>query len=292
MNIIFIGFKETENGYYKSVLKSISSENELSFYYKAEDAFNAFRNVIIPFQTHVYLIIAKFNLEGYEFAEFVGFFRSSLEKYSYHNFKLSAIPIVIFQDKVSNDLNSYDVSDVILQSDAENSIKFLQMVKDTVKNWRREIYNDLEVLGVGLDYSFNKIDLVYTVQVKSHQTQILSASFIFKQANLPYIWLDKDFFEIEKSIDELQSLVNNYLDMPRELLERNQWEEKLQDFFNRNPKFLFQQNFSDYWSQPKIKIPNSNQSFKPDFIMKPELNPELSKNWEIIDLKLPVQEFV
>ncbi|MBB6240500.1 hypothetical protein HDC90_005177 [Pedobacter sp. AK013] len=197
MNIIFIGFKETDNDYYKSVLKSVSNENELSFYYKADDAFNAFRNLIIPFQAHVDLIIAKFNLDGYEFAEFVDFFRNSLETYSYHNFKLSAIPIVIFQDEVSNDVNSYDVSNVIHQSDAENGIKFLQMVKDTVKNWRKQIYNDLEILGVGLDYSFNKIDLGYTVKVKSHQTEILSASFVLKQANLPYLWLNKDFFEIE-----------------------------------------------------------------------------------------------
>lgn len=293
MVVIFVGFEENEQSYYRNILKPISSENEISFYNKPEDAFQAFNNFIIPYQSHVDLIISRFSLKGDESVNFFNFFRNSVDTYSYYNFKLSSIPLVIIESDDDRDEQTlYSTEDLIHKPDDDSAGEFIEMVKDNVKKWRRLIYDDLEILGLGLDYNFDRIDIGYTVRVKLHQTEILSESFVLKQANLPYLWLSKDFFEIESSIDELESLVNNYLDMPREQLERIQWEEQLQDFFNRNPKFLFQNDFSNYWSQPKIKIPNSRLSYKPDFIMKPEINPQLSKNWEIIDLKLPVQEFM
>jgi len=294
MNIILTGFQQADAEKYRDILEPISSKNDLQIFDLGQECIDFFNNAVIPAQMHVDLLIIAQEIRDWQTNDLLVYFREDGRTYSQNNFKLSALPMMVVAGANAADQDGYEL-DVERISDLDEKKRdenFLQTAKDTVMNWRKEIYNDFEILGLGLDYRFDKIDMGYAVRVKSSDTKILSNGFLIKQQGLPYLWIKKDFFELESSIDELDYLVNDYLNFSRKELDATRWEDRLQDFFNRNPKFLFQNNFANYWSQPKIDIPNSNRSYKPDFIMEPELHRELSKNWEIMDLKLPIQDFM
>lgn len=279
--------------FYKNLLKDISQNNELVFFSHPILAMDYFKEVIIPQQIHIDLIITDTVFSSFFFTDLLEFFRTSKETYSYRNFKLSSIPILLHSNHFQpDDFGDLHYSGIMRKSTDENDDLLPRHAKEIVKNWRQQIFNDLEVLGIGVDYSFDKINIGYTVKTKSEQTFILSSDFILKQTKLPYLWLDKSYFEQEASIEELETLINQQLKLSRNKLERIQWENQLQDFFNRNPKFLFNNSYSRFWSEPKLYYPNSRKHIKPDFVTQPIISAELGKNWEVFDLKLPAQEFL
>lgn len=292
MKILFLDNDERNRAFYRNLLRDISEGDDLIFFSKGQDLIDEFKKIIIPNQIHIDLLISEFELPDMQFSEILGYIRNSGENYSYHNFKLSSLPILLHSAYLPSDIEYLNVDLVIDKPLDRKKTEFVKQIKLLVNNWRRKIYDDLEVLGIGLDYDFKNTKSGYIVRVKTQETYILSKAFVLKQERLPYLWLDNNFFDIESSIEELDVLVNQYMSLPKEKLKRNTWENQLQDFFKRNPKFLIHNNYSQFWSQPKINIPNTSRFYKPDFIVKPAVSPELSKNWEIIDLKLPLQDFL
>lgn len=293
MRILFLDYDISKQDFYKNVLKDIASGNDLQFFSHPVALLDYIKSAVIPYQLHVDLIISDILFPSYTYSDFFDFFDTTQETYSYHNFKLSSLPIVLHSVHLSKEAIKYfNVAGIIQKPLDENNNSFASDIIDIVKQWRKKIFDDLEVLGVGLDFDFTKANMGYAVRIKSEQTNILSKSFLIKQEKLPYQWLSKDFFEMEFSIEELETLVNHYMELPRTKLKRDEWEEQLQNFFKRNPKFLFQDNYLNYWSQPKLNILNSRKSYKPDFVVQPTTSFELGKNWDVIDLKLPAQEFL
>ncbi len=258
MQIVFLDSDLSRHDFYKAVLKEIASEDEIHFISHPILFLDYFRTKVIPNQLHVDLIISDTVFPSDTFKDNIDFIRSSQETYSYHNFKLSSIPIVLHTAYFDSDeIRSLDVNKIIPKPLDENNNRFATDLLNIVKDWRKSIYDDLEILGIGLDFNFSKADLGYAVRVKSEKTKILSKAFLFKQQKLPYQWLNKNFFEMEFSIEELETLVNHYMELPKNKLEKERWEDQLQDFFKRNPKFLFANNYSQYWSQPKLDIPKT-----------------------------------
>lgn len=251
------------------------------------------KDTVIANQLHIDLIITEYYSYGIPVPEIIDFIRSSDATYSDNNFKLSSIPILIYtRQNPQIDYKNLKVNLTLDKGHRDHRSRLVKNAKTLVVDWRRKIYDDLELLGVGVDYNFDRINMGYAVTVKSDNTFILSKSFLIKQKRLPYLWLKADFFEQEKSLNDLEKLINQYLEYPREKLQRYQWEEQFQQFFKLHPEFLFEKNYNRYWSQPKLKIGDTKRSYKPDFIKEPRIGMELSKNWEIVDLKLPLMEFM
>lgn len=293
MKILFLDPNLNKRDYYKNLLSDVSDKNDIIFYTSGQDLIEFFENTLPSTQQHIDLLISEYNLFDKNFKEVLEAIRNSEANYSSSNFKLSALPILLHTShETVTDFEKLDVDLIIPKSKNENTTTLSKEILELVKSWRLKIFDDLEVLGIGIDYDFSKIGAGYSVKVKSEKTKILSGSFIIKQQALPYLWLGKDFFEVESSISELENLITMYLDFPREKLIRLNWEGQLQDFFNRNPKFIFQNNFSQYWSNPQINYHDSRRNIKPDLVAKPLISPELGKNWQIVDLKLPIQDFL
>jgi CheY-like chemotaxis protein len=293
MKILFVDNDLTKRDFYKNLLSEICDIRDLFFYSTAEDVIDFIKNTLIPEQIHIDVIISEFDFPDRSFKDILELIRDSDVTYSFNNFKLSSIPIVLHTAHFPiNDYENLDVDLIVRKPLNENSNYFVQKIKSLIKSWRRSIFDDLEVLGLGVNYDFTNLNIGYTVRVKAEETKILSWAFVLKQERLPYLWLNKDFFEHENTIDELQQLIKQYMDLPRNTLERRQWEGQLQDFFNRNPNFLFRDNYSQFWSEPRLYYPNAKKHIKPDFVARPIISPELGKNWNIVDLKLPAQEFL
>lgn len=293
MEILVLKTEFIDDAYYHNILQKITGVKATHYAYAFTSLLEPVINMIVSDQMHIDLIITEDYSPDRPFAEFINFIRQSQETYSFNNFKLSAIPIVLFTEVDPRiDYRNIGVDLIIDKNNRKQVDDSGEAMTSMIRTWRRKIYDDLEVLGIGMDYNFNRLTTGYAVTARIHQTKILSASFVLKQSKLPYLWLSSDFFELESSIDELENLINQYLNTSKESLQRIQWEEQFQEFFKRNPSFLFESNYSKYWSQPKLKIGNTKKSYKPDFVRKPFVSPELSKNWEILDLKLPIMEFI
>lgn len=293
MKILFIDSDISKRDFYTNLLKDICDKRDLVFYTTGADIIDFINNTLSKEQLHFDLIISEFDLPDRSFKDLLSLIRDSDATYSYNNFKLSAIPIVLHTGHFpSNDYENLDVDLVIRKPLNENNNDFVEQIKSLIKSWRKQIFDDLEVLGLGVNYDFASLNIGYTVKVKSDKTKILSTSFLLKQARLPYLWLNNDFFEYERTIDELESLVSQYLNLSRNALERKQWEAQLQAFFIRNPNFLFGDTYSRFWSEPRLYYPNERKHIKPDFVAQPIVSPEMGKNWKVIDLKLPIQEFL
>jgi hypothetical protein len=293
MEILILRTESIDTAYYHNILKEITGIKSTSYAWATTSLLGPVMDMIVKDQLHIDLIITESYSPDRPFVEFIDFIRQSQETYSFNNFKLSAIPIVLFTEVDPRvDYKNLSVDLIIDKNDRKQVDEAGAAMVSMIRSWRRKIYDDLEVLGIGLDYDFDRITTGYAVTARIHQTKILAASFVLKQNKLPYLWLSSDFFELESSIDELEKLINQYLTTSKESLQRIQWEEQFQDFFKRNPSFLFENNYSKYWSQPKLKVANTKKSYKPDFVKKPFVSPELSKNWEILDLKLPIMEFI
>ncbi|MBS1500926.1 MAG: DUF4263 domain-containing protein [Bacteroidetes bacterium] len=293
MKILILDPDINKKDNYVNLLKPVANKEEITQCLTAQELLDYIRDYIVKPQAHIDLLITEFNIPDRPVAELIDLIRGSQETFSFHNFKLSALPIVLFTSVDPRlDYTQLDVNIVANNNNQEEIDDFPNKLISVIKDWRRKIYDDLEILGIGMDYNFNQINMGYAVKVKAHQTKILSISFVLSQQKLPYLWLNTDFFEVENSINKLEKLINQYLDYPKEKLERLQWEAQFQEFFKNHPSFLFEDKYSKFWSQPTLKILNTKKSYKPDLIMKPIVAPELSKNWEIIDLKLPIMEFV
>ena len=293
MKILFLEPDISRHDFYRNILNDVSDKNDLIYFSSGQDLIDYLENTLPSTQEHIDLLISEFKLPDKLFKEILEAIRKSSDTYSSYNFKLASLPNLLYTDyNTKDDFENLDVDLIVPKSKDENRSLLALDVSSLVKSWRLKIFDDLEVLGVGLDYDFSKIGTGYSVKIRTDKTKILSTSFLLKQQALPYLWLGKNFFEIESSIDELDKLISMYLDLPRQKLERLNWEGQIQDFFNRNPKFIFQNNYSQFWSNPQINYHDSKRNIKPDLVAKPLISPELGKNWSIVDLKLPIQEFL
>ncbi|HWZ02147.1 MAG TPA: Shedu anti-phage system protein SduA domain-containing protein [Mucilaginibacter sp.] len=293
MKILFLEPNAGLHDTYRNLLKGLSDKSDLKFFVSGRDLLEYFQTNLPITQEHIDLLISEFILPDTFFVGILQFIRTSRETYSNNNFRLEALPVLLYTNHdVKTDFDNLRIDLVVPKNTNENKNTLSSKISSVVKSWRLKIFDDLEVLGIGLDYDFSKIKSGYSVKVKSEKTKILSNAFLLKQQALPYLWLSKDFFEVEKTIDELDNLITIYLDYPREKLQRLDWEGQLQEFFTRNPRFIFQNNYSQFWSTPQINYHNSKRSIKPDLVAKPLISPELGKNWNIVDLKLPIQEFL
>ena len=293
MKILFLDFDISKQDFYRNLLNDISSKNELIFFTHPNSLLDYFKDIVIPQQEHIDLIISDIAFINYTFKDFLEFFRTSNVNYSYSNFKLSSIPIVLHtQFGFEADYHKLGIDLIIPKPINENHNDFCQQIKTIITSWRKKIFDDLEVLGIGLDFDFTKVSVGYSIKVRSERTSILSSAFVLKQNRLPYLWIDKHFFQQEATIEELESLVNQYMTSPKNELERRKWESQLQVFFMRNPQFILNDSYSKFWSEPRLYYPKSTKFIKPDFVTKPIISPELGKNWHVFDLKLPIQEFL
>lgn len=206
---------------------------------------------------------------------------------------MSSIPILVFSAALDGDsqLKGWAFADHLRKDTCRRDV-LTPPIKSLIKSWRRAVLDDLDVLGIGIDVSPRTVKVGYTVKVKVQDTKVLSLRYVLSQGRLPYSWLSKDFFQIEKSIEELEYLIKDYLSKTKNELQRSDWERQFQLFFNRNPNFLFGDSFEKFWSEPVLRDRFRKRKFKPDFVVQPSIFPELGKNWDIIDLKTPLEEFL
>jgi hypothetical protein len=81
-------------------------------------------------------------------------------------------------------------------------------------------------------------------------------------------------------------LIENYRTIAK--VKNTKPEEVFQDFFTDHPDMLFTDGYSQLWPKPRfLKPEDSNRWLEPDFVVKPNVAPQLGSKWKVLDLKLP-----
>jgi hypothetical protein len=298
MEILIVDPDENlDDWYYNSLKELYINRRDIFFCRNMQEAQDFVTENLIRQQRHLDLIITDSFTSAYQedltTAEFVEWIRKNEETFSFSNFKISSLPIIIFSQAL--DAVTFGKWEYVSHVPKEIIDQFAVLVppsKSAVKAWRSDVLKDLDVLGIGVDVNPGNIQVGYTVKVRKDSTKILSYKYILTQTPLPYLWLRKELFQLEQSIEELEFLIKDYLNKTREQLKRSDWEKQFQEFFKRNPKFLFGNNYSKFWSEPALTDSFRKKTYKPDLVKKPLISPDIGKNWEILDLKTPLASFM
>ncbi len=252
----------------------------------------AFLEKLCLLQEHIDLVTLDLNMPALDGIEVLKWIRDSQLTYSYGNFNLCSIPVIIISgflnDRSFNQRCINIPRNTLFEKPVPlNHDKFVNQIESIILDWRKNLLEELELIGLGINYESQKFSIGYLSRPKNTNLSILSSRFVSQPQNLPYLWLNKDFFELEASLEEFETLLNLSATKSKEIQEKT-----FHEFFIRNPKFILRNNYGEVWSQPRLRYPNKKKFIEPDFVIKPSLFPELSSRWEVLELKLPEDGFL
>jgi len=202
------------------------------------------------------------------------------DTYSNRDFNFREIPTsVIFNTRrqamsyYSDDWskNSYNqVKDEILPT-----TQYVQQIK----NWRRQVFEELQNLGVKLNSGKIYYENFFNSSKRfKTDTKILSTNFKMLPRILRYRWLNNDIEQIKVIIDEF------IRKLKRARSTKKREEKKYHKFFNENLSFLLRDSYSKHYYEPKLYY-TKKKFYEPDYVLKPEM--KFKTELSILEVKLP-----
>jgi hypothetical protein len=214
------------------------------------------------------------------------FFKNSLTtSYSKNNFRICSIPIVLysrFDSKTSKEVRSFD--SIIQKNEYGNHEYFITECERLIKEWRKCLFNDIEVLGIkttGLNdfKNTNYYKKYYLSKISANaetyftlKTKVLSLEYIKYPVPLNYDWIILSQDKIAKAIEDFNRTYRTHVKYDRKNNERT----ILHDFFNRNQLILLRDVYYDLEYEKNLYDNNDTTSEECDFILKTEF-PEFLK---------------
>lgn len=95
------------------------------------------------------------------------------------------------------------------------------------------------------------------------------------------LFLSPDMGRMSKTLAQYEKLINK----------KDVSEKEMQEFFERNPDFLLGNRFRRLWSQFLFPADSSPKQ-RTDFLLEPRVYPQISTNWEVLELKKPTDRLV
>ena len=228
--------------------------------------------------THADLLITDDNMPDMSGHELINWIRDSDLSFSKNRFNLRTLPIILWTAALPNQMQeSLDIQGKLIIPVKIEEI--LCLVSNVIKNWRKRLFNEIQPLGISFQLAHGKYSLNYFVKVKRNNTEILSDLFLFNNKQ-KILSIENDFWGINTAIQEFEEILNGTYKKYGHMKEAI-----IQKFFERNPYFLTPNIDGQIWFQPNL----SNRGIKiiPDFVVRPEFNYEINRNWNMVELKLP-----
>ena len=287
---ILINDYNSEKEKYTNIFSSFGYENnELIFCNSYEESKTFIINFLDNKKLHIDLIITNDSSDGsndiLQASELCYFKNSLTTSYSKSNFRICSIPIILYS-KYSTKSRSYSTFfDSIIQKNRAGYHKFfISECERLVREWRKELYNDLEHLKLDINSLLNFQDShhyknYYKSNISNNpetyftiRTKIVSLEFIKLPAQLNYDWIVLDKQMIEKVILDFNHTYNRHIKYDRKNNERT----ILHDFFNKNKMILLRDAYIDLEYEKNLYDLNSRTSEECDYILKTEF-PEFLK---------------
>jgi hypothetical protein len=223
--------------------------------------------------------------------------RTSELDYSRHNFKVSSMPIILYDEGVRNNVNGrFGFDTWIEQNEYDNQTLLVDRIRSTIKECRAGVLADLDLLGLkrgGLQGGFFVPDTHYLLKIKPNAgywaccTGILSEHFIRLPRRLDYDWIDENREGWEKAIDRYADIlakltrynrVNSEKRVLHVLYNENKWLLRLDVFGTPIYEPALMKNGTGY-EEPDYVLPSSLPGYIPTNIteIKPHLLPILNR---------------
>jgi hypothetical protein len=283
VRILINDYEETKEQYLKIFSSSGYESNSLLFVH----SFNSCKEFIIRHlesgKLAIDLIITNdsaFTNNDILKASELCFFKNCLStSYSKGDFRICSIPILLYSehDSKSSNFNS-GFNSIVQKNDFGKHSLFINECERVIKEWRKQLHEDLEVLELKVNdltsfrntayfknYYFAKIsnnaDYYFT-----NQTRLLSLEFIKCPKPLNYDWLLLSDKLIEEAILKYIDTYKNHLKYDRKNGERA----ILHQFFKNNRTVLLRDTYSDMKYELNLNELKSKDSEECDFILKTE----------------------
>ncbi|WP_369765207.1 hypothetical protein [Flavobacterium sp. WC2429] len=288
MKILINDLKENQN-HYKEVFRQFGyEENELLFRDSFQDTIEFITDHLEIQKGHIDLIITseiKFlEYNSLKANELLFFIKNHTQTFSKGNFRISSIPVLLYSDYETkeNDLNGF--KSIVQKNNIGLHKYFFDECERLIKEWRNQIYIDLDNLGLKVDQLHN---FILSTNFKNHyfnnvtrkaemfyhnKTIQLSIEFIKAPSTLNYDWLILNRLEIENSIYKYIDTYNNHRKYDRNNGERT----ILHEFFKQNKIILLRDTYSDMKYELNLNEIDTKNSEECDFILKTEY-PEFLK---------------
>lgn len=223
---------------------------------------------------HIDLIITADKLINNDFdLHLVDWIRSSSLDYSEKNFKVNALPIILYDKEIrSSDYYQHGFDAMVERNSNDNHQHFLSVIQSVVKNFRSKILDDLELLRIELEDlqtgQFTGLDLYYLLKIKSDprqwasRTKILSQDFIKNPRGLGHDWLENNKTQMEQDIDRYQGILKNLLRYNRVDSEKK----VLHHLYNEAQWILQQDLYKKPIYEPAL-MKNRSQYEEPDYLL-------------------------
>jgi hypothetical protein len=287
MNILFVIKESYEEYQVRIALSEIAEPDSIYFAHSYAEAANFIFANIIPNQLVLDLIITQNNIDDLPAAEFLQrITKNKTATFSKGDFYFHTIPVVLIVDPEEN--RSAFLSDpfalVLNDIGAGRLHLFISELEGVVRDWRRQVFDDLANLGA----SFYRGRINYTHFLTSKRTvgrytRIISDDFKMRRQRPGHQWI---LFDKRKS--EI-ALVSYNHEIRRAMRSKEHDESRFHELFEQYPTLIRRDNFSDHWHEKPLPY-GLGQSYKPDFSLKPNFN-QLS-DLSILEVKLPTEGFL
>jgi hypothetical protein len=288
LKILIINSDPKKDEQFRNSLRTISEPQELKIFHNIDEAERFITYELEKNQKELDLIITDLFDNYYPSArEFCYSIRYNTKStYSSNNFKLSSIPIILlFSGRLNNEQYiEYGFDEIINTSFDYYFRTITSTVISVVKKWRNLVFDDLEVLGLGTNQVFNKVN-IHIIKSKAEITKILTEDFVMKRKKLDIMWIKPNLFKLEQGIELLDKKIKE---------SENQKKKNEKNFHkifkNYNELLLrgsFQKNYFyelDFNATVKYK-----DGIEPDFILKSYYNTQ--NELEIMEFKTPNEMF-
>lgn len=288
MKILINDLKENQT-HYKEVFRQFGyEENELLFRDSFQDTIEFITDHLEIQKGHIDLIITneiKFSeYNSLKANELLFFIKNHTQTFSKGNFRISSIPVLLYSQYESKENSLNGFKSIVQKNNIGLHKYFFDECERLIKEWRNQIYIDLDNLGLKVEllhnftlstnfknYYFNNITRKAEMYYHNKTSQ-LSKEFIKAPTTLNYDWLLLNSLEIENSIYKYIDTYNHHRKYDRNNGERT----ILHEFFKQNKIILLRDTYSDMKYELNLNEIDTKNSEECDFILKTEY-PEFLK---------------
>jgi hypothetical protein len=282
VRILINDFENYRNEYIEIFVSFGYEKNELIFCQTFEQTKDFIVNQLEKNKLHIDLIITNDSNNGYsanllKSSELAFFIRSLTTSFSKKNFRISSIPLILYsknETKLSEDILGFNR--IIQKNTLGNHQYFINQCERAIKNWRKSILEDLDILDIPIESLHNFIfskyyQIHYSKRILNcpeyhfaHSTSIVSLEFIRCPQSLNYDWLSIKEENIEEALEKYSETYKRHKKYDR----RNNERTILHKFFNENKIILLRDTFVDIQYETNLYEANGVLSEECDFILK------------------------
>lgn len=281
MRILINDFIDTKEHYFNTFDSYGYETNEFIFFNTFESTSNFIETHLEKKKLHIDLIISNDTKDSGNDtlkANELCFLKNTLtSSYSKGNFRISSIPIILYSINETKSLEFQSGFDSIVQKNEYGDHSyFISECERIIKDWRKLLHIDLEVLGIKLyqlpqfiNSDYFKKQYFPKISPKAdhyfaNKTKVVSTEFIKLPTILNYDWLILSNNEIEEAILRYIDTYKNHVKYDKKNGERA----ILHEFFKQHRLILLRDTYTDLEWELNLNELKANNSEECDFILK------------------------